>query len=535
MDKIARRNLVLASAIAAPAIVGLRNAAKADTIFTGYAYPLSIGTAFSGATAARTTSARFLEPLNVKDFGAVGNNIADDTAAVQACLDAAFGPASSPHGISAINYPVYFPAGTYNIATSPGLSITGVNQGHIFGSGRNSSQINLTTGGSTDACLRTNGCQYVLFENMTFNIASNATVGTCFDLDVQSSMISTANIQSNVFSNCNFNSGAFGIRINNTNTGGSQGSENCVFNCYFQGPPVTNSFAGLYVKGQNALMNIVIGGNFAHCGNHAINIPGGGGSVPLIHGVSFQNQDSATAYDVHCLISNPDDYSIIGCRSESNNFALFSGGSGVTISGCVQTGGSGGVFLQADGGAFVSGCHINGQFLSNGNMTFENCLFGAATPWTGSAGTFNGLINQWHGPPPGTTIPQGRWTFSTLPPASMCTGMRLYIIDASVAASTSTNFGTTLAASGTAASFTGSLNDGTTNPGTFLTVSSGTGIAIGQTLRFTGAPPGLLITSGSGTSWGTNFAAFASAGTSMTTGATNYVPIWSDGTTWRIG
>jgi pectate lyase-like protein len=72
--------------------------------------------------------------VNVRrDFGAVGDGVADDTAAIQAALDAAFGSYASPHGNSGarLNRPVFFPAGFYKV-TSPvaGRAITGaVNDG----------------------------------------------------------------------------------------------------------------------------------------------------------------------------------------------------------------------------------------------------------------------------------------------------------------------------------------------------------------------------------------------------------------------
>jgi hypothetical protein len=59
--------------------------------------------------------------INVKrDFGAKGDGVADDTAAIQAALDAAFGPFASPHGHDGahLNKPVFFPAGLYKVNSS---------------------------------------------------------------------------------------------------------------------------------------------------------------------------------------------------------------------------------------------------------------------------------------------------------------------------------------------------------------------------------------------------------------------------------
>jgi hypothetical protein len=60
--------------------------------------------------------------VSVKDFGAVGDGVADDTVAIQAALDAA----------SAI----YFPSGTYKVTDT--LVVSTVNRQYIYGNGRSS-------------------------------------------------------------------------------------------------------------------------------------------------------------------------------------------------------------------------------------------------------------------------------------------------------------------------------------------------------------------------------------------------------------
>ena len=61
-------------------------------------------------------------PANVLDFGAVGNGSNDDTAAIQAALNAASA--------------VYFPAGTYKVTDT--LVISTINRQYIYGNGRSS-------------------------------------------------------------------------------------------------------------------------------------------------------------------------------------------------------------------------------------------------------------------------------------------------------------------------------------------------------------------------------------------------------------
>src|SRR5262249_504250 len=118
----------------------------------------------------------------VRDFGAIGDNLHDDTAAIQAAFDAAFGPASAPHGDSAyLNRPVYIPPGRYKI-TSP-LLLTRVKGGVIYGAGMKHSILNSSGpfSGNTvphadqtiTPLLMTNGLAYSRIEGLTFNIADN--------------------------------------------------------------------------------------------------------------------------------------------------------------------------------------------------------------------------------------------------------------------------------------------------------------------------------------------------------------------------
>jgi hypothetical protein len=84
----------------------------------------------TGSTTARSLPNRFADVVNVKDFGAIGNGVADDTAAIQAAVNS-----TSPFG------EVFFPEGTYKISSTitlpsssglSGITLRGIGWGSVI-------------------------------------------------------------------------------------------------------------------------------------------------------------------------------------------------------------------------------------------------------------------------------------------------------------------------------------------------------------------------------------------------------------------
>ena len=328
-------NRALSAGFGVGALALLAQRASADTSFTGLAFPAT------GAPTPRTMPDRLSEINNVKDFGAAGDGSTDDTAAIQAALDAAYGSSSSPNGSSGAikNRPVFFPAGNYKITRA--LTLKSVMGAHIFGAGRFTTTIqNVTSGGSVFV---TNGCEYSRFERL--NLIASGTNSVCFDLDFDGNGLP---LQSNTFSDIYFQTADIGLRIGNS---GFMGSENLITNCFF----ANHRLYGLITKNFNALQQTVIGGNFQNCGT-GINVERG--SVPVIHGVGFQQ---SARLDI--LVSNGanDAMSIKGCRTESVNFADINHQAAV-IEACTQTNAGAGTFAVLRNPGVISGCiSINGQ------------------------------------------------------------------------------------------------------------------------------------------------------------------------------
>ena len=89
----------------------------------------------TGSTASRTLANRFADALNVKDFGAVGNGITDDTAAIQAADTQA-----RSKGVA-----LYFPGATYAVS-----QLIVYSNSTWYGDGRNNTIIKQIIGSNKD-------------------------------------------------------------------------------------------------------------------------------------------------------------------------------------------------------------------------------------------------------------------------------------------------------------------------------------------------------------------------------------------------
>lgn len=170
--------------------------------------------------------------INVLDYGAIGDAVTDDTAAIQAAIDAAGALASSNYGVN-----VYFPGGQYLITDTLTVDQSYVG---LLGEGKGRSQIvrNAAFGDS------------VIFDNGEI-IYNNSVAGLSFYHDISFGHGMTgAHINANAtlhftIDDCHIINGAYGIIL-------AGGVYVLINNCHLQGQYVSgsttqNSQVGLYL------------------------------------------------------------------------------------------------------------------------------------------------------------------------------------------------------------------------------------------------------------------------------------------------
>lgn len=208
----------------------------------------------AGSTTPRPLSVRFGEVFNVKDFGATGDGATDDSAAIQAAIDAAAASTSNRSWQKFKGATVYFPQGIYTLNT--GLTLTSLSYSGISltGDGVASTliRLNISSGNGITVGNTTDQIPNVSITNMMFysepvmssgssvirlintygahlthlNFSENPSYpnplsGNAFDssftriytcIDVQSGATNQLAFQ-NYIENVNINNGVFGIKL----------------------------------------------------------------------------------------------------------------------------------------------------------------------------------------------------------------------------------------------------------------------------------------------------------------------------------
>lgn len=498
-----------------------------------------------------------ISAVNVLDYGADPTGATDSTAAIQAAIDAAWGPISQPNGTDIgvgsadKNKVVYIPNGYYNVTAPPVLTITNVTWNAATTSRR------VTVSGSLSASGYVNG-KYVFVDNVVgsdsgttnaFAIASNVPSGinvindTTFDC-LNSSDFGTAigsatytsggtvsgaalNVTS-VMGGMLIGAGRFATKINSTGacisfngfgygkieniefvspTAMSSGPFCCfnlnwdqtavpgwhpntmqsaqsvtIHNCSFGGGKhvIIHGWGGAMTSetlflnnninssGAAANVNGIYVANGNSCGvsiiggniaNNTVGIEVGSGAIEVIHGVHFQ---ANSAQDIYIHAGQGDGCSVVGCRSESDWFCFFQSGLGVSVVSCNQTQGTSGTFVRYDASSDLTQnpglCSIINCFSKAGILGGNGFFSLTGTRFAVGYATAIAGLNALTG---GiiTNLDVEPQAIADLPVANAhVKGLRMKVKDANTAASTS-NFSATVGVAGALKT----ISDGGTN------------------------------------------------------------------------
>jgi Pectate lyase superfamily protein len=389
-----------------------------------------------------TTYSSVFGTLSVKDptYGAVGNGVANDGPAIQACFDAAFGTAASPHGIAnkALNRAVYFPGGTYNVGAP--LYLNKVASGQIFGAGANCTRLSYTgaLSGNTvssgslsgpDAALLhaitpliiTDGFSYSKFEGINLAISGANTAAFFLYWDGTGG----AGPTSNSFSDLLLEGATTGMLIGYLTPGLC--SEQTFKTCVASGC----TDYGFRNISANALNNAFLNCGAASCG---VGFSSPTGTIAI-----YCASLAGNGVDIE---ANTNPITIIGSRTESANFVnLGLGQCWAHISGCEQADtNQAGYFVNLENGsqAVIDSCVQEDTLSTAGKITGSNSrvyLRGNDFRNTAYLSSFTGVVSE-------LDIPNG--LVSALPTAdAKYKGLRALVTDA-----TSTTFNGTAVGTG---------------------------------------------------------------------------------------
>lgn len=141
--------------------------------YTGGAHPVCAQWNFDAVASFCKANPTVSGIINVKDYGAKGNGVHDDTAAIQSAIDACITGGSNPAIVTRSTVAALFiPSGVY-LVSAP-LKIWSVDGFYMFGIGQNSFITTHTVGLST--LLDLNGTSFSVFRDFTVGAAGGGTV-----------------------------------------------------------------------------------------------------------------------------------------------------------------------------------------------------------------------------------------------------------------------------------------------------------------------------------------------------------------------
>jgi hypothetical protein len=138
----------------------------------------------------RTVENKLQESVSVKDFGAVGDGVTDDTAAIQAAIDASLGNE------------IFFPKGTYKTSDELLIPYSGGNSTSLIGEGQNTARVNLT--GVTDKAVVRISASFCKVIDLRLSSDDSSNAGIKIAPEDETQTTTRVNNNYNSIENCNF-------------------------------------------------------------------------------------------------------------------------------------------------------------------------------------------------------------------------------------------------------------------------------------------------------------------------------------------
>lgn len=329
---------------------------------------------YTGAVA-RLQSSKNAEYISVKDFGAVGNGIADDTVAIQAAFATLL--AGTTNGSAATgNGRIYFPKGTYKISST----ISPVNSASnymIFGDGPRASMV-VWAGSAGLPMIKCVNPRQVVFEGLGVIGNTSTPPSACIQVHRDGAWTGPGAPTEVRFARCNFGGDGGGMAT----TGVLYSAESITYDSnndrgYFEQCNFDNLIQdGLWFAHGNSLVHAFVNCGFSNCARSAINtvhsigtfdasfIAFGGASSGC--GSTWRLGGTTHAITI-CGWQSEGDYNILDMPATASPYPL-----NLTLSGVSWIGAAP---LSSSGAWVTSTAYVLGDTVSNGGNNYF-CLVG---------------------------------------------------------------------------------------------------------------------------------------------------------------